>query len=372
MAQWVAQIYLRHFRNYRELHLSLSPGMHLFLGPNGAGKTNFLEAVHFLATGHPMRGTRAGDLVQFEQQQAYLKARVKLGTQEVSIEWMVDRKLGKAAKLNGLPVRRQQEITQLMPVVYFCPDHIQLLKGSPNERRGQLDELLRQLYPSYGHDLLRYQQALKQRNEVLRQIAGRKASLGDLEYWEEPLFHHGLKIIEKRMQMVEQLGPLLTSAYRRIANSEDELGIVLLQPYAAEGQTIASSEDWQTCQKRWLQEELRRGYTMVGPHRDDYRFTLGSADARHFASQGQQRSIVLSLLFSELRLIENVRHQKALLLLDDVFSELDEQRRNQLIELLTPEQQTFLTATDWSSISPDQPPPDTKVFRVEHGAIRAS
>lgn len=344
--------------------------MNVFLGPNGVGKTNLLEAVYFLGTGQSPRAARLGDIIRFGQRQAYLKAQVYDQTNEIDIEWLIDRQSGRAARRNGLSVQRMQDIVGLLPVVYFSPDQIDLIKGSPNGRRKHVDDVLRQLFPTYGDDLAKYQQALRQRNEALRLVQQKKTSREYLTYWDEPLRQHGLRLIEKRKRFVADISDYLRQFHQQLTNADDSLTMVYDQAGAPDGEAIDDERTWHAASERSLAEEIQRGYTLIGPHRDDIVFYLHGRAARQFASQGQQRSIVLSLLLAELELIRDVRRQQPLLLLDDVFSELDEQRRNKLIRLIPPAQQTFITATDWSSITRLNPPENVTFYTVGDGNVR--
>jgi DNA replication and repair protein RecF len=358
-------ILLHNFRNYEHLELSLSPRINFFVGHNAQGKTNFLEALTFLATGRSHRTHKDGEMIRWGQGKSYLKTEIQVGPTKRILAAELPRQGRKSFQVNGMPIRRLSDLFGLLQVVLFTPDDLQLIKGSPALRRRYLDLQICQINGPYRHYLTRYNQVLKQRNTLLE--------LGDAESlapWDEQLCTLGSKLIYQRLQSLAYLAPKAQSYHRLISGGQEELQISY-QPFWS-APVPSTEEEIHACFWRALQAarpgELRRRQSLIGPQRDDLLFVIDGKDARKYASQGQQRSAVLACKLAELDYMHWESSHYPLLLLDDVASELDVQRRHLFLENISSQVQIYLTTTGIQPFSQEMLSQGL-VFQVEKGKI---
>lgn len=372
---YVARLSLRNFRNYRDLSLELSPGVNAFVGANGQGKTNLLEALHVLATGRSQRGAKDQELILAGEDEMRVWARVERAQGPVEIDLQAGSVSGRRLQLNGLPQRRMADLVGRLAVVFFGPDDLQVLKGPPAGRRRFLDVLLSQVSPAYLHHLQRYSRALAQRNRLLRQIQGGRASGDELEAWDLPLVQSGAEITVRRVRALASLAPVAAEQHRRISGRLEELEVTYapalpgIESAAQEGPAQVAQVLQQELRRR-RGEELARAVTLVGPHRDDLSLRIGGKDARTFASQGQQRTAVLALKLAELSYMRAVLDEPPVLLLDDVVSELDPDRRRHLLRAVDGGVQTLITSTDPQDLALRAWEPGPRLFEVLAGQVR--
>jgi DNA replication and repair protein RecF len=332
----LARLKLRDFRNYPRMDAEFAPGFHVILGNNAQGKTNLLEAIYLLATLRSFRGVGNGQLVRLGQTGFFVGATV-LGPaeREIKMYWSVrERKLS----LDGQPVRRLHDYLGVVRTVVFCTDDTQLVKGPPRSRRRYLDLLLSQTRPGYLGQLQRYAQVLRSRNALLKQ---RICDAAALDGFSNELVHMGNLIIQQRRELLPQLAPLAREAYRRIAQTEEDL---LLEYLPSVRQDLAV----ELAQSR--ARELAMRATLIGPHRDDLMIQIEGKDAAQFASEGQKRSIAIALKMAQAELLTSTHGAPPILLIDDVMGELDLHRRSGFIPLLHDVQrarsQVFMTCTE--------------------------
>lgn len=347
---FIRRLVLRDFRSYHHAELDLDPGLITLVGPNAVGKTNLLEAVHFAATGSSPRTARDTDLIRFGADACYVRLEWDDPTYgNRTIEIACHRQLGKALRIDGRKRQRLAELHGLLPVVYFAPDALALIKHGPAARRAFLDRLLVQLSPRYAVQLQEYQRVLLQRNELLREIRAGRAAPALLEAWDEPLVARGLEIRRQRQRILERLAPLVDRAARELGGGDDPVQLVYRPGVGEEGNEAAGAAADATrvpALDRLRAQEIARGVTLWGPQRDEFQILLGGRDARVYASQGQQRTLVLALKLAEVAVIREITGRTPVLLLDDVLSELDRRRRERLLAAVAACEQVFLTATD--------------------------
>jgi DNA replication and repair protein RecF len=309
----------------------------VLVGPNGAGKTNVLEAIYYLALARSPRAARDGDLVRANGQGFRILGDVGSGTVEARYEPM----RGRTLAVNGRPCARAADLYGQLTAVFFSPDDLWLAKGGPGGRRRLLDGLLLQARPAYAALLAGYEEALAQRNALLREIRARRSSAALLEIWDESLVEYGVGLAERRARAVEAVAAEARAAYAFLAAGEG-----LTCRYASGIGARWEAEAYRAALAAARREELERGFTVVGPHRDDVILEIDGRPLRGFASQGQQRTAVLALRLAERAALRRATGREPVLLLDDVLSELDEARRRGLADLLAGGGQVFLTATD--------------------------
>jgi len=344
---------LHHFRNLDGLDVRPAPGLNLVVGPNGHGKSNFLEAIHFLALAQSTRTRKDKDLIAWgapagsEGASFVIRGEATIGVRP-HVQSLEYREGGTRVKVEGLESRRLGDLLGHLLLVAFTPEDLDLLRGGPQERRRFLDVLLCQLDPSTLDVLRRYRMALKQRNATLRWNV--REGEGLLDAYEATLAEAGAGIIMRRREWVRKLAPLATGFYREIvgeappsADRAAEALSLAVTPVPATLETVSLLTE--TLVGRLRESRLRdreTGLTSVGPHRDDLLTFLDGKSVREFASQGQKRSVALALKLAAARLLEESTGLPPILILDDVFAELDPGRRARFGALIAGRGQAFI------------------------------
>jgi DNA replication and repair protein RecF len=352
---------LRNHRNYAQLDLTPGEGINVFIGPNGQGKTNLLEAVAMLALSSSPRARRDHELVGPVGPGSRIEAEVVTGrsTRELSINLDVEGDRTRRTIVVDGQKRRAVDLPGNFRVTLFWPDDLGLVKAGPEMRRRFLNQMLVQVEPGYARALSGLRRVLEQRNRLLKQIAGGEGGEDMLDAWNEELVRVGSEIVDARAKAVAELEPEAARCHRQIAAGERlEIG------YEGPPENLAESV------QNSLAEDLRRGSTSVGPHRDDVRIALEGQDARAYASQGQQRTAVVSLKLAEAALIERRTGERPVLLLDDVLSELDGERRAALLQEVAAGGQVIVTSVEAGPFPPDLIA-QAMVWTVAEGKIQA-
>ena len=355
---------LHNFRNYRDLERSFEPGLTVFTGLNGAGKTNVLEAIFLCALGRSHRTTRDTELIRMGEMEGMvlLNLATRAGSRSIREELISGER--KRVFLDGAPVSRSGELMGCLNVVMFSPEDLVLVKGGPAERRRFMDMEISQLRPAYYYDLQQYNQALKQRNNLLKE--GIETAGDMLELWDEQISRLGARIETARSDFCRDLKELAGELHDHMSNGKEELRVEY-EPNVPCGDESYIRESIADALVGNLEKDLLRGFTSVGPHRDDLMLELNGTDVRTYGSQGQQRTTALSLKLSEIALIERLKQEKPVLLLDDVFSELDEQRRGLLLSAIE-DCQGFITCTDLGELGTVQDE-QLQVYRAGGGHL---
>lgn len=327
---------LRNYRNYARLDLEPSPGLNVFLGRNGQGKTNLLESMAILALSASPRARRDAELVGPIAPEARIQARVEAGGRlmEVSVRYREESgRMRRRIEVDGV-ARRAVDLPGVLRVVLFWPDDLSLVKSGPEHRRRLLNELLVQVEPGHAARLARYARIVEQRNSLLRQIAAGEAGTGTLDVWDLELAEVGSQIGESRARALAEIDAAARRHHSAIGGEELELAYE--GPPADLHGALAATRT----------VDIRRGSTGSGPHRDDVRVSIAGRDARAYASQGQQRTAVVSIKIAEAEVIRERTGEPPVLLLDDVLSELDGARRAALVERVATGGQVVVTAAD--------------------------
>ena len=355
----VEQLELVDFRNYKSASFALTPGVTAIVGRNAQGKTNVAEAMAFLATLDSFRQSPTAALVREGADFATVRATVRHGDgREIQIEVQIQRQGRVNVLVNRQRLARTRDLLGIMRVSVFSPDDLELVKGSPAERRRFIDETLASL--ALKNDALRLEldRVVKQRNTLLRQAAGRLTEevAFTLDVWDQKLADVGDQIGQARATLVAQLQPVVEEAYQQLAGTALAVGMVYEPGWRRAGLAAALAAA--------RMDDVRRGVSTVGPHRDDVDFFLGSLPARTHASQGEMRSLALSLRLGAHRLVSETTAMTPLLVLDDVLSELDPARCTALLTHLPAGQVMITTA----GALPEAAKPD-RVLRIEGGAM---
>ncbi len=365
----LASLALHDFRSYSDITLSFVPGLNVLFGDNAQGKTNLLEAIYFLATGRSHRTVRDQELIREGRSSLQARAAVMRQTGELSLEVSLGHDSRKQLKLNGIPERKISRLIGRLATVFFSPDDLNLLKGAPAGRRRFLDVELSQISETYLHYLMTYNRVLAQRNTLLK---GDEVDASLLDVYDQQLLSAGTQLVARRAAAIERLAPLAADYHRMFAEGKETLRLAYQSQGAEAGQTPDAQEVterlWSQMQQR-RREEIRRQMTLVGPHRDDIGFWISERDARLYGSQGQQRTAVLALKLAELEFMAAELGENPILLLDDVASELDPNRRHYLLNAVQEGVQTFITCTDLNDLTVRTWPSEHRLFRVRLGSV---
>jgi DNA replication and repair protein RecF len=336
----IDRLTLHHFRNLHGLDFRPSPGLNLIAGPNGHGKSNLLESLHFLALAHSHRTRKDKDLIAWGEEAFVIRGEGHSG-QRAHAQSVEYREGGSRVKVEGLESRRLGDLMGHFLLVAFSPEDLDLLRGGPQERRRFLDVLLCQHDPSALDVLRRYRQALKQRNAVLRWNLT-EAETALLDAYEETLAEAGADIMKRRLDWVGKLAPRAGEIYREIGAAAEALELRMTGSREAPEDLVSLRENLLGRLREKRVQDRENGLTSVGPHRDDLLTFLDGKTVRDFASQGQKRSVALALKLAAARLLEEASGLPPILILDDVFAELDPGRRERFGALITGRGQAFI------------------------------
>lgn len=365
----VTAISLRHFRNYQHLELSFDKNISVFSGNNAQGKTNLLEAIYICAVGRSHRTSVDAELINWEQDGANIEIHFLRHDVENTASIRFSRQANKVVSLNSQAIKTRDLIGNLTAVL-FSPEDLTLVKGAPALRRRFLDIEISQTSRSYYQQLLQYNRALQQRNNLLKKIRERRAGFDQLETWDQQLAQGAAVLVAKRKAALKKVAMLASLMHRKITDSQENLLITYYQPYfednADSEQDIFSAQWYLEKLQQAKNVDLARGITTIGPHRDDLVLTVNGVNLRTYGSQGQQRTGVLALKLAELEFIKSESGEYPILLLDDVMSELDSSRRDQLIHFIKDRIQTFITATDEELF---HQPKFAAFFRINQGQV---
>jgi DNA replication and repair protein RecF len=349
----VSALSLRDFRSYASLDLSLSAGTTVLVGANGQGKTNIVEAVQYLATSSSHRVATDAPLIRAGCDRAHVGARVHTADRTVMVEVEIVAGAANRAQVNRSPVRSPREVVGLVRTVLFAPEDLAVVKGDPSERRRLLDHLLVQRRPSMAGVRADYDRVVKQRTALLRSAAalrrqGRAASdLSTLDVWDQHLARTGAELVAARLELLHQLRPRARDTYAALAPGSGQVQM-RYRSSAVHEDLPADAPTWEQALLDALtaarRDEVERGQCLVGPHRDDVVMTLGDLPARGYASQGESWSLALSLRLASFDLLVAETDSPPVLVLDDVFAELDARRRDHLAERVLDADQVIVTA----------------------------
>ena len=342
----VKGIKLINYRNYRSLDITLNPKLNIFLGNNAQGKTNLLESIYIAAMGKSYRTNKDKELINLRKNQAYIAVDVVKEDFNKKIEVKLDRENQKKARVNKVEVDKISELYGILNVVIFSPEDLSLVKDGPSGRRNFLDNEISQIRPKYRYNLNRYNKILNQRNNLLKRIAIEKSKVKLLDIWDEQLVSIGTELLINRIEFLNKLSTISKDIQRKISGNLEEMKLEYLSSFRIDNVDYDTIKDkFGKILKENVKEDIKRGSTKYGPHRDDIGIFVNNMDIRIFGSQGQQRTAALSLKLAEVELIKWEVGEYPVLLLDDVLSELDQNRRKYLVSSFK-DIQTIITTTD--------------------------
>jgi DNA replication and repair protein RecF len=338
-----ARLTLRNFRNYEQADVRLADGVSVVYGKVGAGKTNLLEALCFACTGRSLRGGNDRDLIRFGARAAYVSLIASNDVLEQTFEAGIEVDRSKAVKIDGVKAGRTADYAVRPHLCVFLPDRLELVKGPASGRRAHLDSIVGGLWPASRAARTSYARALAQRNVLVRRIRGESGSLESLAVWNRELARRGMELMGDRDRAVAELAPWFVDHAAKIG-LEGEAGLKYRPRSRA-----STAEELELELEAAVATDLERGYTTHGPHRDELRIEFGGRELRRFGSQGQQRLGLLALLLAERDALRQTADAAPILLLDDVLSELDDERRRCLLGALEGGGQTLITTADPNS-----------------------
>ena len=394
---FIKHLSLAHFRNYETAEVELQKGVNLFVGPNGQGKTNLVEAIRYLSSLSSHRVAGYIPMIRQQQAQAVIRALASHDDRDVLLELELNRDNPNKARINKSPAQKVRDVLGYVNSVTFAPEDLDIIKRDPSNRRAFIDELVVQVWPRFAGVYADYDRVLKQRNTLLktaRQTGAKGNALSTLDAWDQSLVTYGAEIIAARVDLIERLRPHLFSAYQSIAVANNEPKILIkssllsatVAHYLDEEANLASAE-FETNEVEFLNtgdraeieelfrlklqsvrnKELERGITLVGPQRDDLVLLLGTLPAKGYASHGESWSYALALRLASIALLRaETRSGDPILILDDVFAELDAGRRERLASMVKENEQVLITAAVEEDIPKELV---ATVFHVKAGVV---
>lgn len=355
----IKSIDLKNYRNYKNLSIRFDKGINILYGDNAQGKTNLLEAIYVSGTSKSYKVVKDKELINFDENEGHIKTIVEKKDIDYRIDIHLKKNNKKGIAINKVPIKKTGELFNLLNIVFFTPEDLNIIKNAPSERRKFIDNELCQIDKIYFYNLKKYQKVLEQRNKLLKDIVNNNNLKKTLDVWDEQLVFYGKKIIKRRSEFIKELQEIIFNIHKNLTKDKEEIYISY--------EYDTSYEDYELKLKKSRDKDIRFLQTSCGPHRDDIKIKIKDIDMRKYGSQGQQRTCALSLKLSEIDIIKNNNFELPILLLDDVLSELDDKRQYDLLQSIK-DVQTIITCTGIKSFVEKRFKID-KIFRVEKGQI---
>ena len=343
---FVTQVKLNNFRNYADKVFEFSKGLNVIVGPNATGKTNLLESVYMCGLGTSPRVTRDKDVIKWGEKGAFIHLELQTRFRKHTVDMFIDCKEKKRVAIDSIPITRLAQLIGTLGIVFFSPDELKLVKDAPVERRRFMDVSLSQQSSKYLFALSRYNAVLLRRNKLLKTLSPGEDLKNSLQVWDIQLAEEGARVIKARYAFARELKKFAAQKHVVLSGGRETLSLEY-ESDVADGDEKLIAEA--LSQKLFMSydKDCSLQYTTVGPHKDDIKISLDGIDVRKFGSQGQQRTAALSLKLAEISLFKDNMGEEPVLLLDDVLSELDEDRRKTLLKE-TSAFQTIITCTEYT------------------------
>lgn len=368
---YLGSFIVKNYRNLTNIKTNFDPNINIFIGKNAQGKTNLLEAIYFLALTRSHRTNSDRELIKFGNDFANINGHVHKSQVNLDLRVLITKK-GKKVWINRVEQSKLSKYVGQLNAILFSPEDLELIKGAPSLRRKFMDQEFGQVNSEYLYFASKYRQVLIQRNNYLKQLMkGKTNDQVFLDVLSDQLSGIAAEIIFRRFKFLKYLSRAASGAYEHISLGSEKLTVA----YHPSVSTVVEDDETEAIYHKILANfnkiknmEIRKGVTLIGPHRDDIEFKLDNKNAHLYASQGQQRSIALSIKLAEIQLVHHLTNEYPLLLLDDVMSELDHGRQSALLNYIHGKTQTFITTTDLEGISWEiikQP----KIYHIDSGKI---
>ncbi|WP_057766443.1 DNA replication/repair protein RecF [Companilactobacillus tucceti] len=368
---YIKELRLHNYRNYESLKIDFSPNINIFLGRNAQGKTNLLESMYFLALTRSHRTSSDRDLIMWGSDFARISGTViKDNSSNLQMDLVIS-KSGKKARLNNLEQRKLSSYIGNLNVVLFSPEDLSIVKGNPGIRRKFIDMEFGQISAQYLKTVSQFRRVLKQRNVYLKKLQHQKnPDLVYLDVLSDQLSGYCAEVVKMRLDFLSRLQVFMSKIHADITDNQEELELSYSSAIDVNEKSIENIyNNYKDVFKENVKKEIQRGVTLYGPHRDDIKFMINGKDAQDFGSQGQQRSVALSLKLSEVELIKEEVGDYPILLLDDVLSELDRKRQTHLLTSISNRIQTFITTTSLEDV--DQTlVRDPNILNISNGVVQ--
>ena len=352
---YIEKIKLLNFRNYKELEINFNKNLNIIYGDNAQGKTNILESIFLCSFGKSFRTTKEKEMIMFGKEKCLIEINYQKSDRDGKIKIEIGNK--KQIYLNGVKLKKLSELLGNVNIVIFTPDDINILRDGPAKRRRFLDMMIGQLRPNYVYNLNMYLKTIEQRNNYLRQIREENKSEAMLDIWDEKLIEYAEKIYEYRKMFIDKIKKEINNIHGKITEEKETLEIKYIS-------NCENKEEYLKLLKERRKLDIIKGFTTKGVHRDDFVIYINENEVSAYGSQGQNRTVVLSLKLSELNVIHNEIGEYPILLLDDFMSELDEKRRKNFLKNIE-NTQVILTGTDKIDLNGS----DYNLYNVKRGEI---
>lgn len=355
----IKSLELNNYRNYEELSIDFAEGTNLLYGDNAQGKTNILEAIYLGATTKSHRGSKDREVIRFHENESHIRMHYKKQDIVHRLDMHLKKSKAKGVAIDQIPIRRSSDLLGQIPIIFFSPEDLKIIKNGPSERRKFLDIELSQLESLYLYHLSKYNKILLQRNNLLKQVNYQKYLLDTLEAWDIQLVKYGSEVIRYRKDFIHHLNVIIKEIHKKLTGNQEEIRL--------EYDNNVDYDEFLTELTRKRDMDLKYNTTNTGPHRDDISFIVNDIDIRKYGSQGQQRTAALSLKLAQIQFVKEVMKDSPILLLDDVLSELDSNRKTYLLESIK-DTQTMITCTGLDEFI-DQHLPIHRMFQIKAGKI---
>ena len=331
----IKRLKLKSFRNYESLDISFGSHINIIYGDNAQGKSNLLEALYVCAASRSYRGCQDRDMIRKGDDTGHIGMELKDGASKIEVDIHLKKNERKGIAVNKIPIKKVSELIGTVKLIIFSPEDLSLIRGGPAGRRNYLNMEISQLQPLYLSDYARYKHVLLQRNQLLKDIKKRPDLEKTLDIWDEQIVKYGYSIIIERTRFISQMNEVVSDIHSFLTDGKEKAVI--------EYRPSMTAEDFKKNFRRYRDRDLYMATTSAGPHRDDFSVIINGSDVRQFGSQGQKKTAALALKLSEIDIIKR-NHESPVLLLDDVFSELDRKRQTELLKMIG-DYQTFITCT---------------------------
>ena len=355
----IKSLELENFRNYENLSLKFDKGTNILTGDNAQGKTNILESLYICSTTKSHKGSKDAEIINFNSEESHIGASLEKKDEDLRIDFHLRKGKPKIIAVNHEKLKKTSELIGLLDVVLFSPEDLSIIKDGPSYRRTFIDMQICRLDSSYVFNLSNYNKIIDQRNKLLKDIYFQPALKETLFIWDSQLQSYGSQVIKKREEFVKELNEIIKDIHYKLTGNKEYIDI----KYAPD----TEADQIEKKLRENAEKDLRSKITSSGPHRDDYIININGLDARKYGSQGQQRTVALSLKLAEIEIIKRNKNDNPILLLDDVLSELDSNRQNMLLESIN-NIQTIITCTGLDDFINENFKID-KIFTVENGKV---
>lgn len=356
----IKSVDLKNYRNYGELNIEFDNNVNIIYGDNAQGKTNILESLYVCATSKSHRNSKDKDIINYNSEEAHIKVHILKNDMNYRIDMHLKKNKTKGIAVNGVRIKKAVDLFGIINIIFFSPEDLNIIKNGPSERRRFIDMELCQLDKVYLNNLVHYNKVVIQRNKLLKDLTlNDKDTLDTLDIWDMQLIRYGKEIIKTRIEFIKKINQLIKNIHGKLTGNTENIDI-LYQPFT----TI---ENFEEAVLKSRDKDIKYKCTNVGPHKDDCIFLINDKDVKIYGSQGQKRTVALSLKLSEIEFVKRRIHDTPILLLDDVLSELDSNRQNFLLDSIG-DIQTIITCTGLDEFISSRLSVN-KVFKVIDGNI---